>query len=156
MQYGMHRQEILVKYSDLCLGVLEGETPEVVERKPGELSPVPYAEPTWSSPAFKSPYFDESHERLRRAVREFVDVHLTPEALEKEKDGSFISQDMIDKMAENNILAMRLGPGKHLHGRKIMGGVVEGDKFDAFHDMVVSQELTRHLCRGMVETLVYW
>lgn len=152
----MHRQEILVKYSDLCLGVLENETPEVVERKPGELSPVPYAEPNWSNPPFKSPYYKDSHAKLRRAVREFVDVHLTPEALEKEKDGTFVSQEMIDRMAENNILAMRLGPGKHLHGRSIMGGVVSGEEFDYFHDLVVSQELTRHLCRGMFEWEVRW
>jgi hypothetical protein len=37
---------------------------------------------------------------------------------------------LIDKMADANILAMRLGPGKHLHNRKILGGdVVDGREF---------------------------
>ena len=28
--------------------------------------------------------------------------------------------------------AMRLGPGKHLHGRTLMGGVVKAEEFDYF------------------------
>lgn len=51
-------------------------------------------------------------------------------------------------MAETNILAMRLGPGKHLHGRKILGGVIEGKDFDFFSDLIVGQELARPACRG--------
>lgn len=27
---------------------------------------------------------------------------------------------------------MRLGPGKHLHGQQLMGGVVKGEEFDYF------------------------
>lgn len=32
---------------------------------------------------------------------------------------------------------------KHLHGSKLLGGVVDGAEFDYFHDMVVVQELAR-------------
>lgn len=81
-------------------------------------------------------------------MRIFVETHVSPEALQKEKDGTFISQELIDKMAEANILAMRLGPGKHLHNRKLLGGVVDGKEYDYFHDLIVSQELTRHNQRG--------
>ena len=59
-----------------------------------------------------------------------------------------ISQELIDKMAEKNILALRLGPGKHLHGRKILDGAVEGNQVDYFHDLIVGQELTRPAARG--------
>lgn len=51
-------------------------------------------------------------------------------------------------MAEKNILALRLGPGKHLHGRNILDGAVEGKDVDFFHDMIVGQELTRPAARG--------
>lgn len=51
-------------------------------------------------------------------------------------------------MAEKNILALRLGPGKHLHGRNILDGAVEGKECDYFHDMIVGQELTRPAARG--------
>lgn len=31
--------------------------------------------------------------------------------------------------------AMRLGPGKHLKGRKLMGGIVKPEEFDYFHEV---------------------
>lgn len=42
---------------------------------------------------------------------------------------------------------MRLGPGKHLHGHVLMGGV-KGEDFDYFHELVVNQELVRVFARG--------
>lgn len=147
--YQLHRQEVLTKYKDLCIGTLEGETPEVIDQQPGDLSAVPYAEPLWLRPEFSSPYFTESHRRLQKAIREFTDKYVTPEAQQKEKDGTYISQELIDRMAETNILAMRLGPGEHLHGRKLLGGVVDGKEFDSFHDMILTQEMVRSSARGM-------
>jgi hypothetical protein len=147
--YNLHRQEVIDKYRDqLCIGTIEGETPEVISPEPGSLSTVPYAEPLWLRPEFKSPYYKESHRRLQRAMREFTDRYVTPEAQEKERDGTYISQELIDKMAEANVLAMRLGPGKHLHGRKLLGGAVDGKEFDYLHDMIVAQEMVRSNARG--------
>ncbi|KAI9930551.1 hypothetical protein ASPWEDRAFT_132041 [Aspergillus wentii DTO 134E9] len=146
--YNLHRQEVLDKYRDLCIGTIEGEKPEVIESVPGSLSPVPYAEPLWLRSQFKSPYYKDSHRRLQKAVREFTDLYVTPEAQQKEKDGTYISQELIDRMAETNILAMRLGPGKHLHGRDLLGGAVDGKEFDYLHDLVIAQELVRANARG--------
>lgn len=145
--YNLHRHEVLVKYADLCIGTLQGEKSEVIEPHPGDLSQVPYAEPIWLTPAFKSPYYNDSHRKLRKAVREFVDRDVYPEAQEKEADGTYISQELTDKMAANNLLAMRLGPGKHLHGKKLIGDV-KGEEFDYFHDLIVAQELSRANARG--------
>ena len=146
--YNLHRQEVLQKYApQLCIGLVEAEEPEVLEPKPGDLSPVPYAEPLWLTPQFKSPYFGQSHRSLRKALRQFVDAELKPEAQAKEADGTYISQELVDRMAETNILAMRLGPGKHLHGKKLLGGV-NGEEFDYFHDLVTAQELARANARG--------
>jgi alkylation response protein AidB-like acyl-CoA dehydrogenase len=128
--------------------VLEGEKSEVIDPQPGDLSQVPYAEPQWLTPAFASPYFNNSHRKLQRTLRKFVDEHVIPEAQEKEKDGTFISQELIDKMADNNLLAMRLGPGEHMNGRSIMHGAVKGEDFDFFHDMIAGQELSRVNARG--------
>ena len=145
--YNLHRHSVLQKYSSLCLGTLEDENPEVVDPQPGDLSPVPYAEPAWLTPALKSPYYKPSHYALRKELRRWVDVESRPEAEEKERDGTWISQHMVDRMAETGILAMRLGPGEHLHGRTLLGGV-KGEEFDAFHDLVVAQELARAHSRG--------
>lgn len=147
--YNLHRQEVLEKYHDqMYIGTIEGEKPEVIRPVPGALSPVPYAEPLWLRPLFKSPYFKESHRSLQKAIREFTDRYVTPEAQEKERDGTYISQELIDRMAETNVLAMRLGPGKHLHGRQLLGGAVDGKEFDYLHDMIVTQELVRANARG--------
>jgi alkylation response protein AidB-like acyl-CoA dehydrogenase len=145
--YNLHRQEVLEKYESLCIGTIEGEKSEVITMKPGDLSTVPYAEPLWLRAPFKSPYFKESHRALQKKVREFVDTYVTPEAQEKEKDGSYISQKLIDKMAEHDLLAMRLGPGKYLHGKNLLG-VVKGEEFDYLHDMVQAQEFVRANARG--------
>lgn len=145
--YNLHRQEVLTKYSDLCIGTIEGEKSEVVEPQPGDLSPVPYAEPLWLRPQFKSPYFKDSHRALRKEARKFVDEFVTPEAQEKEKDGTYISQELIDRMAASDFLAMRLGPGKHLHGKNLLG-VVKGEEFDYLHDLVLAQEFVRANARG--------
>ncbi len=146
--YNLHRHEVIQKYAPtLCIGTVQGEKPEVIEQQAGDLSRVPYGEPLWLAPQFKSPYYTESHRRLRRELRVFVDKHVTPEAQEKEKDGTYISQELIDKMAENNVLAMRLGPGVHLKGRKLLGNV-KGEEFDYFHDLVTAQELARANARG--------
>ncbi|KAH7094944.1 acyl-CoA dehydrogenase-like protein [Paraphoma chrysanthemicola] len=145
--YNLHRQEVLQKYEELCIGTIEGETPEVIVPKFGDLSPVPYAEPLWLRPQFKSPYFNESHRKFQRAVREFTDEHITPEAQAREKSGEYISQELINKMAANGFLAARLGPGKHLHGKTIMG-VVKGEEYDYLHDMIQVQEGVRPNARG--------
>ncbi|KJZ76849.1 hypothetical protein HIM_03726 [Hirsutella minnesotensis 3608] len=157
--YNLHRHEVLGKYADLAIGTVKGEKPQVITPKSGDLSAVPYAEPLWLSPPFKNPYYKDSHHRLQRALREFVDTHLVPEAQECETMGRHISQEMIDHMSRLGILHMRLGPGKHLHGVELLGGAVKGEEmascgllttpeFDYFHDLIVAQELSRTMTRG--------
>lgn len=146
--WNLHRQEVLQQYADLCIGTVQGETPEVIDPKPGDLSEVPYAEPLWLSPPFKTPYYKEHHHRLRKAMRKFVEEHIKPEAQEKEHSGEFISQELIDKMAEKGVLAMRMGPGKHLQGRNLLDGAVDAKDFDFFCDLIISQELVRANARG--------
>lgn len=146
--YNLHRHEVLSKYADLALGTVDGERPQVITPRPGDLSKVPYAEPLWLSPPFRSPYYNDSHRRLQRAMREFTDEHLMAEAQECETTGRHIGQYMIDHMSRLGILHMRLGPGKHLHGVDLMNGAVKGDEFDYFHDLIVGQEITRTMTRG--------
>jgi len=146
--YNLHRHEVLQKYNDLAVGSIAGEKQSIITPKPGDLSLVPYAEPLWLSPPFKSPYYKDSHHRLRKEMRVFVDKYLAPEALEKERTGEHVSQEFVERMARAGVLHMRMGPGKHLHGVTLMGGTVDGREFDYFHDMITSQEMTRPGARG--------
>ncbi|KAJ2898145.1 hypothetical protein MKZ38_004145 [Zalerion maritima] len=146
--YNLHRHEVLQKYKDLCVGTVEGEKPQVLDPQPGDLSQVPYGEPTWLTPQFKDPYYNDGHRRLQKAMREFTDKYVYPEAQECEDTGRYISQEFIERMAKAGILHMRLGPGKHLHGVNLLDGAVQGEEFDYFHDLIVSQELVRANARG--------
>lgn len=59
--YGLHRHEVLEKpqFIRLVVGTIKDEKPQIVGRVPGALSKVPYAEPTWLSEGYHSPYFTE-------------------------------------------------------------------------------------------------
>ncbi|KAG1438781.1 hypothetical protein G6F56_012525 [Rhizopus delemar] len=54
--YGLHRQEVLVKYDRYKIGSIENEEPNIDFYQPGDISKVPYAESSaWMG--FKSPFF---------------------------------------------------------------------------------------------------
>ena len=59
--FSLHRYEILEKpqYQRLQIGLIDGEKSVIHGRIAGELSKVPYAEPTWLSPGYYSPYYSE-------------------------------------------------------------------------------------------------
>jgi hypothetical protein len=59
--YGLHRHEVIIKpqYARLQVGVIEGEESVIYSNIPGELSKVPYAEPTWLMDGYHSPYYTE-------------------------------------------------------------------------------------------------
>ena len=59
--YSLHRHEVLTKpqYQRLIIGKVEGEESQIHDRTIGEVSTVPYGEPTWLSPGYHSPYYTE-------------------------------------------------------------------------------------------------
>ncbi|KAI0072748.1 acyl-CoA dehydrogenase [Panus rudis PR-1116 ss-1] len=148
--FGLHRYEVLERpqYKRLQIGLIEGEEPQIHGRINGAISKVPYAEPTWLTDGYHSPYYTENHRRFQRAIREFFDEYLYPDAQAREADGKRPSQSVIDKMADLNIHAMRMGPGKHLKGLTLMNGLVKPEEFDYFHELIISQEIVRCGARG--------
>ncbi|KAG6828878.1 hypothetical protein H0H87_000525 [Tephrocybe sp. NHM501043] len=49
---------------------------------------------------------------------------------------------------------MRLGPGKHLHGRTLLGGAIKPEEFDYFHEGIIHAELARVSSRAVVDGLL--
>lgn len=47
--------------------------------------------------------------------------------------------------SEANLIAMRLGPGKHLKGRSLLGGVVKPEEFDYFHEVYTLLVINAHV-----------
>jgi len=146
--WSLHRNEVLAKYEDLVIGTIKGEKSVVVTPKPGDLSEVPYAEPLWLTPAYTSPYYNDSHRRLQKAARIFHDEVMIPYAQARESDGRYIEQEFIEILSKKGILHMRLGPGKHLHGVDLLDGAVNGTEYNAFHDLILAQEGARVNARG--------
>jgi len=148
--YGLHRSEILQKpqYQRLKIGQIEGQTQQIKATMPGDISKVPYGEPTWLTPEFKSPYYSASHRALQKEMRTFIDAVIIPDAHVCEESGKRASKEVLSAMAKNGMNRMRLGPGKHLHGQELMGGVVKGEEFDYFHELMINQELARMGARG--------
>lgn len=90
--YGLHRHEVLERpqYKRLQIGTIQGEKSVIYDRVVGQISQVPYAEPTWLTPGYFSPYFSDvrnssnpffsesdkhsqNHREFQKAVRQFVD-----------------------------------------------------------------------------------
>ncbi|PVF95961.1 acyl-CoA dehydrogenase NM domain-like protein [Serendipita vermifera] len=154
--YSLHRHEVLAKpsYARLQIGSIQDEQETIFSHVPGELSVIPYGEPTWLSKGYHSPYFKESHRALQKVFRKFVDEVIYPDAQLCEENGKRFSQSVADAMAAKNIHAMRLGPGKHLKGLTLMDGVVQPEEFDYFHEMVINQEIARIGARGYGDGLM--
>ncbi|KAI0699820.1 acyl-CoA dehydrogenase NM domain-like protein [Cytidiella melzeri] len=154
--FGLHRHEVLLRpqYARLQIGTIEGQEEAVRPLAADEISQVPYAEPMWLSTGYHSPYFNESHKKLQKAMRKFATEVIAPEAVKCEENGKKISQEVVDKLCELNILAMRLGKGKHLKGRTLMGGIITPEEFDHFHELIINFELARFGTRGFVDGLL--
>jgi len=154
--FGLHRYEVLLRpqYARLQIGSIAGEEPVVKVQVAGSPSEVPYAEPSWLSKGYFSAYYTDSHRRFQRAMRKFATEVIQPDAVRCEDNGKRISQDVVDKMCEMNIPAMRLGPGKQLKGLTLMGGIVAPEEFDYFHELIISFELSRFGTRGYTDGIL--
>ncbi|WFD33823.1 hypothetical protein MCUN1_000643 [Malassezia cuniculi] len=150
--FGLHTIDVLQKYERFAIAQIEGEEREIHYPVPGELSRVPFAEPTWLVKTFKNPYYKESHYRLQREMRKFVDEVVIHDAAAREADGKRPTVELVRKMGELGINAMRLGPGKHLKGRKLFADI-KPEEYDYFHELIITQELCRCGQRGYMDAL---
>ncbi|CAE7243699.1 BETAA-AD [Symbiodinium natans] len=153
--FGLHRLEVLDKYQRLKKGRLAdaGPAPKQAAERVTEVSKVPFAEPSYMQ-GFKSPYFDESHVKLRLAARKFFCGEAMEEALECEVKSTAPSKEMRKRMGDLGIIAMVQGPGEHLKiPSSLCGGVVKPEEFTYFHELVVQEERCRAMCPGYEDGL---
>ncbi|KAJ8072729.1 hypothetical protein PM082_016288 [Marasmius tenuissimus] len=153
--FALHRFEVLAKpqYSRLKIGVIQGEEPQITKPPTGSISEVPFAEPTWLSKGYYSPYYNESHRRVQQAMRKFNEEVVFPDAQAREEDGKRVSKHIFEARARLNLPAMALGPGPHLKGLTLLDGVVKPEEFDCFHELVMIQEGSRLHARGYSDGL---
>jgi len=138
--YGLHRQEVLVKYQRFKIGKIIGGVQKIPIRVAGEISKVPFAEPSYWM-GHKSPYYNETHEKYRRSIREFYDTVIKPEAASNEESGKYPSNEIFMKAGSAGLLAALVGPGPWMKGLKIFD--LPGEQFDYFHELITHEETHR-------------
>lgn len=128
-------------------------------------SPLPYAEAPWAR-GCPSPYYNDSHRRLRHAMRTWVEKvrvlihskvcatrtgdltveqHLIPHVHEWEESESL--PHSLYKQAADDGLLMPMASGASIRenwkGKYRIIGDVPADEWDGFHDLIIHDEFGR-------------
>lgn len=119
------------QYARIRIGQVEGEKQRIHMPQPGDISRVPYAEASWLTKDYVTPYYNDSHRALQKELRAFIDEVVFPDAQRCEATAERYSADVMRQIADKKLNHMRLGPGEHLHGLTLMGGV-KGEDYDHF------------------------
>jgi alkylation response protein AidB-like acyl-CoA dehydrogenase/predicted heme/steroid binding protein len=150
--FALHRIDVLSKYKNLKVGRLEGAKETLPAA--GTITTVPFAD----APAFQganSPYYKDSHRRLQRDIRRYVQEKLMPVAEKMDLAGETPDREMKQDAAMNGILISRMGPGPWMHLAKGLGIKIPGDvpveEFDYFHEMIAHQEMARLGLPGFID-----
>jgi alkylation response protein AidB-like acyl-CoA dehydrogenase/predicted heme/steroid binding protein len=142
--YQFHKIEVLDKYEKLLIGELEGYQFKKKKTPAGQFGDlIPYGDPSWYQ-GYRTPYYNESHHKLRAVCREFVEKEIMPNVMQwdetKKPDLS-----LQKKAADVGLLAACVGhvwPSEYV-GDQIGGGAVKLEEYDAFHELIISDELAR-------------
>lgn len=88
-------------------------------------------------------------------MRYFFDTYVKDEAAMHELNDKKPTDALVKLMGtpEWHLNAMRLGPGKHLHGLTLPSGL-KGEDFDYFHELIITQEISRIGSRGYSDGLL--
>jgi len=103
----------------------------------GDLNP--WSEPAWYN-VLSSPYYNESHRKLRRFVRDYMNENVMDFAEEWEESGEIPKEAKV-KFARAG-LAFHDIPAKYRPGVSLPAGIPE-EEWDIFHDLVLQDERGR-------------
>ncbi|KAI8370210.1 acyl-CoA dehydrogenase/oxidase [Blakeslea trispora] len=143
--YSLHRQEVLKRYAQYKIGVLENFEPQIEWQGDGALSNVPYAEHS-AFQGFKSPYYKESHFAFRQAIRKILDP-MMEEARDCDGSGDKPSDNFVRKLGSLGIFALTAGHPEYLGDSALPGGISVKD-YDYFHSLLLHAEFARFCTPG--------
>ena len=110
---------------------------------------IPYGDPVWYQ-GWNTPYYGESHKKWRAALREFVDREITPFAHEWD-EAKQMPKELFKKCYDAGWFPGVVGtpwPEKYC-GDKLAGGL-PAKEFDAFHELILIEEVCRAGSGGVV------
>ncbi|KAF2402876.1 putative acyl-CoA dehydrogenase [Trichodelitschia bisporula] len=116
----------------------------------GEL--IPYADPNWYQ-SYHSPYFNQSHADLRVEVRAWVEEAIMPYIDEWEAQKK-VPAEIYKQMGERGYLAGLMGTHYPAEYTKHQVASVPPEKWDLFHELTVTDEISRAGSGGLVWNLI--
>lgn len=114
-------------------------------------SALPFADPLWHTRR-ASPYYTPSHVRLQREARAYVSTHIAPFCAAWEAAGRIPPAALARHAAEGYAAAAvyPLAPQRFLPPGQRLPADVPPEEWDAFHDLIVIDEIARCGCLGVV------
>jgi alkylation response protein AidB-like acyl-CoA dehydrogenase len=103
---------------------------------------------------YHSPYFNETHAALRAEVREWVESAIEPNVTEWDEN-RLVDPEIYKEMGRRGYLAGLLGvhyPTKYTGGKSVKS--VPPEKWDLFHELVITDEICRAASGGLVWNLI--
>ncbi|GAA5940106.1 hypothetical protein JCM1841_001891 [Sporobolomyces salmonicolor] len=117
---------------------------------------VPFGDPFWYQD-WASPYYNDSHRKVRSAVRKFTETYLTPNAFAWD-EAKAIPASEYKRVADAGILAAIAAggtgwPSEYAKGIPVPGGI-NAHEWDSFHNLIVLDELSRCGSGGILYGIV--
>ena len=150
------------KYARLKIGVVSA--PEKKGRasasSAASAAQIPYGEAMGTWRKF-SPYYKESHKKLRAAVREFMDKEIKPHCKEWDDNGTLPTREIDALVGKSGIFAGLVAGEEGAaelfarHGISLPGGI-GAQEWDYFHALVLNEEVRRGVngCYGVSDGLL--
>ncbi|KAJ3113643.1 hypothetical protein HDU96_003112 [Phlyctochytrium bullatum] len=155
--YEFHRPEtVFLKYDPkLVVGLLEGQTVEekeypVTDGPFGDL--IAFADPAWYQ-GWKSPYYNDSHRRLRAWARQIVDTKITPYCHDWETNGA-IPLSLLEELGKQGFLVCFTGSHPWPKDAPCPPPAgIKPEEWNTFHELIVTDELARCGSAGTVAAI---
>jgi alkylation response protein AidB-like acyl-CoA dehydrogenase/predicted heme/steroid binding protein len=113
---------------------------------------IPFADPSWYQ-SYHTPYYNDTHAALRAEVREWVENDIEPNVTEWD-EAKRVPEEIYKEMGRRGYLAGLLGVHFPVEYAPAAVKSVPTDKWDLFHEMIVTDELSRTGSGGFVWNLI--
>lgn len=113
---------------------------------------VPYADPNWYQ-TYHSPYFNQTHADLREEVRAWVESEIMPNVTEWD-EAKKVPDEIYKQMGTRGYLGGLMGGHYPRHLVKHTVKSVPPEKWDLFHEVLVTDEISRAASGGLVWNLI--
>ncbi|KAB5526394.1 acyl-CoA dehydrogenase/oxidase [Coniochaeta sp. 2T2.1] len=113
---------------------------------------IPFADPGWYQ-SYHSPYFNETHAALRAEVREWAETAIEPNVTEWDEK-KLVPAEIYKEMGRRGYLAGLLGMAYQKDYTENVIKSVPAEKWDLFHEMLLTDELSRSASGGFVWNVI--